>query len=172
MRSMQYFTYKYWSTTQTKGGQFWETSEKNTKKRPNPKPIFFKESRRPPLQLWGISFFFLLGHGTNLPSLRPVLPPFPAAHKTPLLSFPHLLVICLLQPAVSPTAAATTRRRDHQRRRPLTALPKPTQPSFSLLTAINVQSTSNIPISFSRSPAPPDRGRPLLFLGQPFPSSD
>ena len=47
MRSMQHFTYKYWSTTQTKerGGNF-DTIRKNTKK-PKPKPIFFKESSRP-----------------------------------------------------------------------------------------------------------------------------
>jgi hypothetical protein len=91
---MQHFTYKYWSTTQTKRGGNFAIKEGNQKTLRA--EHFFKESRRPPPQ--GFSFFFLLGHGTDLPSLRPVLSPLPAAHKTPLLSYPHLLVICLLQP--------------------------------------------------------------------------
>jgi len=49
LRSMKHFTYKYWSTTQTKEGGNFDNIRKNTKK-PKPKPIFFfKESRRPPL---------------------------------------------------------------------------------------------------------------------------
>jgi len=47
---MQHFTYKYWLTTQTKGGNF-ETSEKYKKKNPKPKPISNpkkEEAARPP----------------------------------------------------------------------------------------------------------------------------
>jgi len=50
LRSMQHFTYKYWLTTQTKGGNF-ETSEKYKKKNPKPKPISNpkkEEAARPP----------------------------------------------------------------------------------------------------------------------------
>ena len=43
------FTYKYWSPQHTEGGQFC-ILRRQQKQKPNPKPIFFKQTSRPPHQ--------------------------------------------------------------------------------------------------------------------------
>ena len=84
MRSMQHFTYKYWSTTQTKREVILTTSEKNTKNL-TLNPSFFQEE--PPPHVFGFpspagsSIFFFPQTGTVfLLLLAQTQPAFPVCH--------------------------------------------------------------------------------------------
>jgi hypothetical protein len=85
LTSMQHFTYKYWSTTQTKGGgAILTTSEKNTKK-PNCKPIFFSRGAAPhvfgfPSPAGSSIFFFPQTSTIFLLLLAQTQPAFPVCH--------------------------------------------------------------------------------------------
>ena len=88
MRSMQHFTYKYWSTTQTKRGGNFDLKEETTQKQ-NPKSISSPSRRRaspPP------PFGFLSSPHSSFPTDRSSPPQhclfsFPLS-RSPLI-FPH-----------------------------------------------------------------------------------